>query len=75
MWFTRLNRKAEGARQAPTTTGRIDKRTLFVLAGDSEVVEELAPAARHRKAEGARQAPTTIGRIGKRTLFVLAGDS
>jgi len=40
-------RKAEGARLAPTTTGGIDKRTLFVLAGDSEVVEELAPAARH----------------------------
>ncbi|WP_181418022.1 hypothetical protein [Ureibacillus chungkukjangi] len=41
-------RKAEGARSAPTTTGGIDKRTLFVLAGDFEVVEELAPAARHR---------------------------
>ncbi|MDN4495021.1 hypothetical protein [Ureibacillus aquaedulcis] len=38
--------KAEGARPAPTTIGRIDKRTLFVRAGDSEIVEELAPATR-----------------------------
>jgi hypothetical protein len=42
-----LLRKAEGARPASTAIGRIDKRTLFVLAGDSEIVEELAPAARH----------------------------
>jgi len=42
-------RKAEGACSAPTTTGGIDKRTLFVLAGDSEVVEELAPAARQKE--------------------------
>jgi len=47
-WAPQLDTgKAEGARLAPTTTGGIDKRTLFVLAGDSEVVEELAPAARH----------------------------
>lgn len=32
-------------------------RTLFVLAGDSEVVEELAPVAGQRKAKGARFAP------------------
>ncbi|RHW31741.1 hypothetical protein D1B33_17420 [Lysinibacillus yapensis] len=31
------------------TTGRTDKRTLFVLAGGSEVVEELAAAARHKE--------------------------
>ncbi|MFC7686771.1 hypothetical protein [Ureibacillus sp. GCM10028918] len=29
----------------------------MVLAGDSEIVEELAPAARQRKAKGARSAP------------------
>jgi len=46
----------EGARLAPTTIGRIDKRALFALAGNSEIVEELAPAARHRNAEGARLA-------------------
>ncbi|RKQ13687.1 hypothetical protein, partial [Ureibacillus endophyticus] len=37
---------AENARLAPTTTGGIDKRVLFALEGDSEVVEELAFAAR-----------------------------
>ncbi|QCR30891.1 hypothetical protein C1N55_01215 [Lysinibacillus sp. SGAir0095] len=39
----------EGARPASKTTGEIDQRTLFVLAGDLEVVEELAPAARQKE--------------------------
>ncbi|MCP1143500.1 hypothetical protein [Lysinibacillus endophyticus] len=39
-------RNAENARLAPTTTGGIDKRVLFALEDDSEVVEELAFAAR-----------------------------
>ena len=47
----------------------------MVLAGDSEIVEELAPAAGQRKAKGARPASNTIGGIDKRTLLVLAGDS
>ena len=39
--------KCEERPLAPTTTGRTDKRTLLVLEGGSEVVEELAFVARH----------------------------
>ena len=43
-------------------------RTLFVLVGDYEVVEELAPVAGHRNAE-ARLAPTSAGRHESKASF------
>ena len=48
-------------------------RTLFVLVGDYEVVEELAPVAGHRNAE-ARLAPTSAGRHESKASFQLSTE-
>ncbi|RKQ19409.1 hypothetical protein D8M03_03360 [Lysinibacillus endophyticus] len=45
-------RKAERVRSAPKATGRINKRALFALEGDSEVAEELTRVARQWKSGG-----------------------
>ena len=52
-WRSQLDiLKAEAARSAPAETGGNHKRTLFVLAGVSEVSEELAAEAGHPKSGG-----------------------
>ncbi|WP_255507932.1 alpha/beta hydrolase [Lysinibacillus sp. BW-2-10] len=50
-----MHRKVKGVRLAPKANGEINKRTLFVLAVDFEVAEELTPGTGQRKVQITRR--------------------